>query len=195
MSFIWGAVAYWLRCCATNRKVAGSIPASVNGFSIDIKSFRSHYGPGVDSASNKWVPGTFPGGKGGRCVGLTALPPSCAVVIKNLGTLTSWNPLGHSRPVMGLLYLYLVAVHCDVTPCRWVAKGVSTFGRIVGPFTWRVKWSTKKTFFWDLLTFAGDGRMFVQNVGQCSSNGLFRVGWICTYPHTLFIWGKFFTII
>jgi len=25
----------------------------------------------------------------------------------NLGTLTSWNPLGLSRPVMGLLYLYL----------------------------------------------------------------------------------------
>jgi hypothetical protein len=24
-----------------------------------------------------------------------------------LGTLTSWNPLGHSRPVTGLLYLYL----------------------------------------------------------------------------------------
>jgi len=26
----------------------------------------------------------------------------------NLGTLTSWNPLGLSRPVMGLLYLYLI---------------------------------------------------------------------------------------
>ena len=25
-----------------------------------------------------------------------------------MGTLTSWNPLGHFRPVMGLLYLYLV---------------------------------------------------------------------------------------
>ena len=25
---------------------------------------------------------------------------------RNLGTLTSWNPLGHSRPVTGLLYLY-----------------------------------------------------------------------------------------
>jgi len=25
----------------------------------------------------------------------------------NLGTLTSWNPLGHSMPVTGLLYLYL----------------------------------------------------------------------------------------
>jgi len=27
---------------------------------------------------------------------------------RNLGTLTSWNPLGHSRPVMGLLYLNIV---------------------------------------------------------------------------------------
>ena len=25
----------------------------------------------------------------------------------NLGTLTSWNPLGHSRSVTGLIYLYL----------------------------------------------------------------------------------------
>ena len=51
---LWGiAVAQWLRCCATNRKVTGSIPAGVSGFFIDIKSFRSHYGPGVDSASNR----------------------------------------------------------------------------------------------------------------------------------------------
>jgi len=42
-----------IRCYATNRKVAGSIPASVSGFFIDIKSFRSHYGPEVDSASNR----------------------------------------------------------------------------------------------------------------------------------------------
>ena len=47
------AIAQWLRCCATNRKVAGSIPAGVSGFFIDIKSFRSHYGPGVVSASNR----------------------------------------------------------------------------------------------------------------------------------------------
>jgi len=46
------AVAQWLRCCATIRKVAGSILAGVSGFFIDIKSFWSHYGPGVDSASN-----------------------------------------------------------------------------------------------------------------------------------------------
>jgi len=39
------AVAQWLRCCATNRKVAGSIPDGVIGSFIDIKSF--------DSASNR----------------------------------------------------------------------------------------------------------------------------------------------
>jgi len=48
------AVARWLRCCATNRKVAGSIPAGVSGFFIDVKSFRSHYGPGVDSNRNEY---------------------------------------------------------------------------------------------------------------------------------------------
>jgi len=47
------AVTQWLKCCATNRKVAGSIPASVSELFIDIKSFRSHYGPGVDAAFNR----------------------------------------------------------------------------------------------------------------------------------------------
>ena len=47
------AVAQWLRCCAANRKVTGSIPAGVSGFFIHIKSFRLHCGPGVDSASNR----------------------------------------------------------------------------------------------------------------------------------------------
>ena len=47
------AVVQWLRCCVTNRKGAGSIPAGVSGFFIDIKSYRSHYGHGVDSASNR----------------------------------------------------------------------------------------------------------------------------------------------
>ena len=46
-------MAQRLRCRATNRKVSGSISAGVSGFFIDIKSFRSHYGLGVDSASNR----------------------------------------------------------------------------------------------------------------------------------------------
>ena len=53
MGVLGTAVAQWSRCCATERKVAGSIPAGVTGFFIDIKSFQSYYGPGVDSASNR----------------------------------------------------------------------------------------------------------------------------------------------
>jgi hypothetical protein len=40
-------VAQWL-----NRKVAGSIPGGVIGIFPLTYSFRSHYGPGVDSACN-----------------------------------------------------------------------------------------------------------------------------------------------
>jgi len=49
----------------------------------------------------------FPGGNGGRCVRLTTYHHPVPLS-RNLGTLTSWNPLDHSRPVMGLIYLYLL---------------------------------------------------------------------------------------
>ena len=43
------------------------------------QSFQPQYGPGVDSASNRNEYQEYIlGGKGGRCVGLTTLPPSCA---------------------------------------------------------------------------------------------------------------------
>ena len=64
-------MAQCLGCCATNREVTGSIPGGVIGIFVDIKSFRTHYGPGVDSASNRnEYQGVFPGDKGGRCVRL-----------------------------------------------------------------------------------------------------------------------------
>ena len=94
------AVTQWLRCCATNRKVAGSIPAGVIGFFIDIKSFRSHYGPGVDSASNRnEYQEYFLEGKGGRCVRLITYHHP--VSSRSLGTLTSWKLLGPSGPCNG----------------------------------------------------------------------------------------------
>ena len=43
--------------------------------------------------------------KGGRCVGLTTLPLSCADCLEIWEASTSWNPQSLSRPVMGLLYL------------------------------------------------------------------------------------------
>ena len=42
-------------------------------------SFRPHYGPWVDSASNRnEYQEYFLGGKGDQCIGLTTFPPSCA---------------------------------------------------------------------------------------------------------------------
>ena len=101
------AVAQWLRWCATNRKVADSIPGSASGFFIDIKSFRSQYGPGVDSASNRneyqeYFLGV--GGKGSRCQRLTTYHHPVPLS-RNLGTLTFRKPVGPSGPVTGLLRL------------------------------------------------------------------------------------------
>jgi hypothetical protein len=50
-------------------------------------NFRSHYGPGVDSASNRnEYHEYFLKGKGGGCVGLTTLPPLCT------DCLEMWEP-------------------------------------------------------------------------------------------------------
>ena len=56
----------------------------------------------------------FLGVKGGRSLGLTTLPSLCADCIGNLGPSTSWNPQGLSRPVQGLLYMYLCPLQPDV---------------------------------------------------------------------------------
>jgi len=85
------AVSQWLRCCATNRKVAGSIPAGVSGFFFHIKSFRSHYSPRVDSASNRnEYQEHFLG------VLLTTLPLSCADFMKS-GNFNFLEPSGPLR--------------------------------------------------------------------------------------------------
>jgi hypothetical protein len=57
---------------------------SLKDFSL-TQSFQPHYGPEVDSASNRnEYQGSSLGGKGGRCAGLTTLPPSCADCRKTL---------------------------------------------------------------------------------------------------------------
>ena len=68
-------------------------------------AFRPHYGPGVDSAFNRneyqeyilW-------GKGGRCVGLTTVPPSCADCLEILEP----QPAGTLRDCPGLYLLIVV---------------------------------------------------------------------------------------
>jgi len=86
------AVAQWLRRCATNLKVAGSNPATVSGFFTDTKFFRSHYGSGVDSASNR--------NEYQEYFLRVNLPPSCAVVTKS-GNLNFFEPSGPLRACNG----------------------------------------------------------------------------------------------
>ena len=60
-------------------------------FFIDIKSFRSHCGPGVDSVSNRnEYQEHFLGGKGGRCVRLTTL----TYLVTKSGNLNFLEPSG-----------------------------------------------------------------------------------------------------
>jgi hypothetical protein len=86
----------WLRHCATSRKVAGSIPDSVIGI------FHSLH----PSGRTMTLMSTQPGGKGGRCVRLTALPPSCADCIAILGVSTYCTLIGLLHTVLryGCIY-------------------------------------------------------------------------------------------
>jgi len=90
------AVAQWLRCCATIRKVAGSIPAGVTGTFHWHKVLPIALWPwGRIRLQQKWVPRSFHGGKGGLYVRLPNLPSTCAFVMKS-GNLNFLQP---SRPL------------------------------------------------------------------------------------------------
>jgi hypothetical protein len=69
------------------------------GPGIDSRCRRGFF-RGISASKNEYQ--VNPGGKGGRCVRLTTyhihVPMS-----RNLGALTSWNPVGLFRPVMGQL--------------------------------------------------------------------------------------------
>ena len=95
------AVAQWLRCSATIGRSLVRPPLVSLEFFIDIKSFRSHYGPGVDSDSNRNEDQElFLGVKAAGDLGWQPYHHPVPLS-RNLGTLTSWNPLGLSRPVNG----------------------------------------------------------------------------------------------
>ena len=100
----WGtAVAQWLRCCSTNRKVAGSIPSDVIGI------FHWHNPSGYATALGLTQPLTEMSTRNiswevHRADNLTAF--MCRLSW-NLGASTSWNPQDLSRPLMALLYLLL----------------------------------------------------------------------------------------
>jgi hypothetical protein len=80
------------------------------------QSFQAHCGPGVDSASNRnEYQEYFLGGKGGRCVGLTTLPPSCAECLEIRkpqppGTLRACNGIAFPFTSQVGAYVFLLTV-------------------------------------------------------------------------------------
>ena len=68
----------WLRHCAKSQKVAGSIPDGVIGI-FHWHNRSSHImALGLTQPLTEMSTRNISRGKGGRCVGLTTLPPSCA---------------------------------------------------------------------------------------------------------------------
>jgi len=70
---------------------------------------------GVDSASNRnRYQEYFLGSKGGRCVGLITLPPSCPTVLKS-GSLNLLEPSGPVQACNGIaLPLHTVCTVCEI---------------------------------------------------------------------------------
>ena len=92
----------------TALQVGGSrVRSPMVSFNFSLtQSFWPHCGPGVDSASNRNSTRNISWGV--KAAGTLGWQPYHLHVLSwNRGTSTSWNPQGLSRPVMGLLYLYV----------------------------------------------------------------------------------------
>ena len=91
---------------------------------VDIKSIRLHNGTGFDLDLNKnEYQEYFLAGKGGRCVGLTTLPPSCADYLEIWEPQPPGNLWVCSRPVLELLYLCISCI-------LWADCSAYTAGRL-----------------------------------------------------------------
>ena len=104
----------WLKHRTTSRKVEVSIGSL--GFLIAVILPAPLWPWRRLTFLQKWVPGVSPGGKCGRCLRLTTLPPSFADCLEILRVSTSSSPKGLSRPVMGYLYISLSTV-CGRLDC------------------------------------------------------------------------------
>ena len=99
------AVAQWLRCCATNPKVAVSIPDGVFGIFHWHNPSNRTMALGSTHPLTEMSTGSVSWGKRGWCLRLTTLPPFWAIVT-SCGKLNFLEPSGHLGPVMGLIYLF-----------------------------------------------------------------------------------------
>ena len=96
------------------------------------QSFWPHYGPGVDSASNRnEYQEYFLRGKSGRCIGLTTLPPYVPIVLKS-GSLNILEPSGPVQACNGIAFLlYLNRVLTVIS----FSTIVFVFGKVKDPLS------------------------------------------------------------
>ena len=102
------AVAQWLRCCVTNRKVAGSIPDGVIGIFLCYNPSDRTMALGSTQPLTEMSTRSISWGTGGRCVRLTTLPPSCAVVTKS-GNLNFLEPSGSVQACNGTALPFMLS--------------------------------------------------------------------------------------
>jgi hypothetical protein len=114
----------WLRYCAINQKVAGSIQDVKLEFFTDI-ILPSAVWPWVDSISNRiW-------GKGDRYVGLTTLPLSSADCLE-IWDPETLKPIGPVQACTWLLYFY-IRVFYSIKRGPGSSDGIATGYGLDGP--------------------------------------------------------------
>ena len=120
------AVAQWLRCCATNRKVAGSIPNGIIGMMKwwNLNSKRKH-GKHGHAKNTDWRPSTWGGGR--HITGL-AWPVGENPIRKggNMGTnlpirCSQWHPTSGNDPHETYSFPYDNRGTPDTHIIRWPA--------------------------------------------------------------------------
>jgi hypothetical protein len=81
---------------------------------------------------------------------------------RNLITLTSWNPLGHSRPVMGLLFICIILYYFlpsgdylwpSSAPGPWLSDKLVTYS--VRVCNWNMCFSHAQWLLWQFSHFYG----------------------------------------
>ena len=111
------AVAEWITCCATNREVACSIAYGFSEFFTDIKTSDRTVTLGMTLPLTDMSTRNISWWWSRTDVRLTTYHRPVPLSL-NLGPLTSWNTLGHSRHVTGLIYLYFYGLSA-CQPRNW----------------------------------------------------------------------------